>query len=114
MEEWKRNCYWNMTTKTVFASYDGKCTQYIADKLQQIVLSINPLHLQGDHEEADTLITFHAANTIGDTIVRESDTDVLIIQLGYLGPIRPDMQSMINISMDCGMGNNCQYSSPSL
>jgi hypothetical protein len=103
MEEWKRNCYWNMmTTKTVFASYGGKCTKYIADEQQQIVLSHK-------NEEADTLITFHAANTTGDIIVRATDTDVLIILLGYLGRMRPEMRSMINIIMDCGMGNNRRY-----
>lgn len=69
-----------------------------------------PAHLQGDHEEADTLIAFHAANiTAGHVIVRASDTDVLVILIGAVGQQRPEVRSMANIVMDCGMGNNRRY-----
>ena len=50
-----------------------------------------PLHLQGDHEEADTLIAFHIANiTAEHVIVRASDTDVLVILIGAIGQESPD------------------------
>jgi hypothetical protein len=46
----------------------------------------SPSHLQGDHEEADTLIAFHMANLCEeDVVVRASDTDVLVILIGAIG-----------------------------
>ncbi|KAG1676316.1 hypothetical protein GQR58_014353 [Nymphon striatum] len=64
---------------------------------------------QGDHEEADSLIAFHVANiTAGSIIVRAADTDVLIL-IGTLGQQRPEVRSMANIIMDCGMGNSRRY-----
>ena len=45
-----------------------------------------PYHLQCQHEEADTLLAFHANSISSGTIlVRSTDTDVLIILLGLAG-----------------------------
>ena len=68
------------------------------------------MHLQGDHEEADTLIVFHIANiTAEHVIVRASDTDFLVILIGANGQERPDDRTMADIIMDCGMGNSRRY-----
>ena len=45
-----------------------------------------PYHLQCQHEEADTLLAFHANSISSGTIlVRSTVTDVLIILLGLAG-----------------------------
>ena len=64
-----------------------------------------PTHLQCRHEEADTLIAFHA-NSIssGNILVRSTDTDVLIILLGLSG-----RSEVISIIMDYGSGTNRRY-----
>lgn len=64
-----------------------------------------PIHLQCQHEEADTLIAFHA-NSIssGNILVRSTDTDVLVILLGLCG-----RRDGIGIIMDYGSGNNRRY-----
>ena len=61
-----------------------------------------PNHLQCQHEEADTLVAFHA-NSIssGNVLVRSTDMDVLIILLGLSGK-----SEVISIIMDYGSGNN--------
>jgi hypothetical protein len=73
----------------------------------------SPAHLQGDHEEADTLFTlptFHLANTTASTaLVRASATDVLVILIGILGKQRPEVCLMASVIMDCGNGNNRRY-----
>lgn len=64
-----------------------------------------PSHLQCSHEEADTLIAFHANSiSTGNIMIRSSDTDVLIILLGLCG--RSEGTSII---MDYGFGNNRRY-----
>ena len=68
-----------------------------------------PSHLQGDYEEADTLLAFHIANISADTVVvRASDTDVLVILIGAIGQQLED-DSLPNIIVDCGMGNSRRY-----
>jgi len=110
LKEWGKDHYWYIFGgKTLVASYGGECFQYIPDELQHVKVT-RPPHLQGDHEEADTLIAFHVANiTAGSIIVRASDTDVLVILIGALGQQRPEVRSMANIIMDCGMGNSRRY-----
>lgn len=92
----------------MYASYGGECFQYAADENQRVIAT-QPQYLQGDHEEADTLIVFHFANITGDVIVRASDTDVLVILIGALGQQRPEVRSMRSVIMDCGMGNDRRY-----
>ncbi|KAG1710383.1 hypothetical protein GQR58_002668 [Nymphon striatum] len=89
------------------ASHGGECFQYVPEELHHVISVTEPPHLQGNHEEADTLIAFHVANiTASHTIVRASDTDVLVILIDALGQQRLEVRSMTNIIMDCGMGNS--------
>ena len=63
LKEWGKDHYCNyLVGKTLYASYGGKSYQYITDEFQKMDVS-KPRHLQGNHEEADTLIAFHVANT---------------------------------------------------
>ena len=66
-----------------------------------------PAHPHGSHEEADTLLAFHASSVAGNAVIRASDTDVLVILLGMIGrhltSQRPTTYSCI--IMDCGSGN---------
>ena len=107
LEEWGKDHYWNFfNRKLLFASYGGDCCQYVADEESRSVCVTKPLHLQGDHEEADTLIAFHAKSAAAGYItVRASDTDVLVILIGTLGNQRVEVRSMTKIVMDCGQGN---------
>ena len=42
-----------------------------------------PVNLQSRHEEADTLVAFHAKQASeGNILIRSTDTDVLVILLG--------------------------------
>ena len=53
LKEWKKANYWNIFGgKTLIGSYGGECLQYVPDKNNEITVT-RPLHLQGDHEEAD-------------------------------------------------------------
>ena len=111
LHEWSKDHYYNIFGgKTVIISHGGECYQYIPDDQQEKISVTKPPHLQGDHEEADTLIAFHAANiTAKHTIVRASDTDVIVILIGAVGQQRPELRSMANIIMDCGMGNSRRF-----
>ena len=60
-----------------------------------------PVNLQSRHEEADTLVAFHAE---GNILIRPTDTDVLVILLGLAGRSRET-----NIIIDYGSGNHRQY-----
>ncbi len=110
LKEWGKDHYWNIFGgKTLYASYGGECFQYVPDDDHHVVVSI-PAQLQGDHEEADTLIAFHVANiTAGNVMVRASDTDVLVILIGTLGQQRREVRSMGTVIMDCGTKNNRRY-----
>ena len=110
LKEWGKDHYWNtLGGKTLFASYGGECFQFIPDEHNHITQS-SPAQLQGDHEEADTLIAFHVTNiTSSNVLVRASDTDVLVILIGALWQQRREVRSLANIIMDCGMGNSRRY-----
>ena len=48
-----------------------------------------PVNLQSRHEEADTLVAFHAKQAPeGNILIRSTDTDVLVILLGLAGRSR--------------------------
>ncbi|XP_030837116.1 uncharacterized protein LOC105437992 [Strongylocentrotus purpuratus] len=95
--------------KTLFASYGGECYQYTPDEHNHINVS-SPDYLQGDHEEADTLIAFHVEHIEeANIMVRASDTDVLVILIGALGKQRREVRAMKSVIMDCGMGNSRRY-----
>jgi hypothetical protein len=110
LKEWAKDHYWNLFGgRTLIASYGGECLQYVPDADEHITVT-SPAHLQGDHEEADTLIVFHISNiTASHVIVRSSDTDVLVILIGALGQQRREVRAMANIIMDCGVGDTRRY-----
>ncbi|KAK3895072.1 hypothetical protein Pcinc_001168 [Petrolisthes cinctipes] len=111
LHEWGKEHYCNIFGgKTGIVSYGGDCYQYIPDDQLQMISVTKPAHLQGDHEEADTLIAFHAATiTAGHIIVRASDTDMLVILIGAIGSQRPEVRSVSNRILDCGMGNTRRF-----
>ena len=110
LKGWGKSNYWEFRRgKRLFGSYGGDSFQYDPDAQQNITVS-GPSYLQGDHEEADTLIAFHVANlSEEDAVVRASDTDVLVILIGAIGRQIQSDRSLPNIIMDCGMGNNQRY-----
>ena len=67
-----------------------------------MLVVVEPAEFQGKHEEADTLLAFHAYRIGGRIMVRSSDTDVLIILLGFT--VR--MPETSTIMMDFGSANN--------
>ena len=64
-----------------------------------------PVNLQSRHEEADTLVAFHAKQAPeGNILIRSTDTDVLVILLGLAGRSRESY-----IILDNGSGNHRRY-----
>ena len=110
LREWKKSIYWELFGgKTLFASHTGECFHYVPDAQQDITVS-SPFYLQGDHEEADTLIAFHMANlSEEDIVVRAPNTDVLVILIGAIGWQIQGNKFLPNMIMDCGMGNSQRY-----
>ena len=70
-----------------------------------------PAHPQGSHEEADTLLAFHASCVAGNAVIRASDTDVLVILLGMIGTHLTSHRHTAYscIIMDCGSGNSRRH-----
>ena len=107
VKEWRKQHYYTILEgKVLFVSYGGECYQYIPNQGDESISVEEPSYLRGNHEEADTLIAFHAAQITGDIVVRASDTDVLIILIGFLGEQCPEERSSRKIFMDCGVGNH--------
>ena len=106
LKEWTKDHYWSLFDgKVLSVSHGGECYQYLPTDNEKVQVS-KPAHLQGDHEEADTLIAFHIANSQADNVVvRASDTDVLIILVAMLGKLRPEVRSTKNVMIDSGTGN---------
>lgn len=105
MQEWTNLHYGPIIGgKTIYVSHGGKCIQM--KKSQDGVLQIiQPSHLQCQHEEADTLIAFHAKNiSTGHIMVRSTDTDFLIILLRCV-----ERTDGLSIIMDYGSGNNWRH-----
>ncbi|KAK4309970.1 hypothetical protein Pmani_018437 [Petrolisthes manimaculis] len=110
LREWQKDHYWSLLNgKTLYASHGGVCYKYTPNENQQIHVS-SPAHLQANHEEADTLIAFHLENiTYNAVIIRSSDTDVLVILIGFLGKKNLKERTRSTIIMDCGSGNSRRY-----
>ena len=49
-----------------------------------ILVVEEPVEFQGKHEEADTIIAFHASKITGNMLVWSSDTDVIVILKGLV------------------------------
>ena len=63
-----------------------------------------PLEFQGEHEEADSLLAFHAFQTGGNILVGATDSDVLVILFGLFKKLPP----LSMICMNIGAGNKKQ------
>ena len=63
-----------------------------------------PVNLQRQHEETDTLVAFHAKQAPeGNILVRSTDTDVLVILLGLaedLAEVTPSSTTVPEITDD--------------
>ena len=104
MEVWKKPLYGPILgRKIVYISHGGTCMKM---RNKEEVLEIEePQHLRCQHEEADTLLAFHANNTSsGNILVSSSDTDVLIILLGL-----PGRSEGMTTILDYGSGNHRRY-----
>ena len=102
MQEWKKPQYGSILgRKTLHVSHGGMCMR-MKNNDDDLLQVEEPNHLQCRHEEADTLIAFHANSSSSSNILeRSTDTDVLIILLGL-----SRRSEGINIIMDYGSGNN--------
>lgn len=105
MEEWRKPEYAAIVgRKTLYVSHGGACIELKSNGDNQLEID-QPSSFQCHHEEADTLIAFHAREiSDGNILVRSSDTDVFIILLGLCG-----RSTGMNIIMDYGSGNNRRY-----
>ena len=105
MIEWRRDHYGAVFgNKTVYISHGGKCMMMQNNNDHELVIT-EPVNLQSQHEEVDTLVAFHAKQAPeGNILVRSTDTDVLVILLGLAGRSRRS-----NIILDYGSGNNRRY-----
>ena len=108
LNEWVKDHYGPIIgRKRLVVSHGGRCVTYTFNATENIMKVEHPPHLQGIHEEADTLIAFHVNHVKGHILVRASDTDVLVILLGMLGRQMGDNPN--KIIMDCGSGNTRRY-----
>ena len=98
--------------KLLYVPHGGKCAQYRniqATGGSQVVVD-EPSQMQACHEEVDTPIAFHAAKTQGcSTLVRSTDSDILVILIGLAGRI----ENLSSI-MDYVSGNHRRYINISL
>ena len=105
MIEWRMDHYGPVVgNKTVYISHGGKCMMMQNNNDHDLVIT-EQVNLQSQHEEADTLVAFHAKQAPeGNILVRSTDTDVLVILLGLAGRSRRS-----NIILDYGSGNHRRY-----
>ena len=89
-----------LATKRTTSHMVEKCRMMQNNNEHDRVIT-EPVNLQSRHEEADTLVAFHAE---GNILIRPTDTDVLVILLGLAGRSRET-----NIILDYGSGNHRQY-----
>ncbi|XP_064620919.1 uncharacterized protein LOC135483801 [Lineus longissimus] len=82
MIEWQKDQYGAILgKKTLLVSYGGNCLRIVFSQTSCKMTVNSPDSLQGNHEEADTLIAFHAASVTGSLLIRASDTDVIPYEL---------------------------------
>ena len=89
--------------KNSVASHGGTCYSYTSDLKSDTMVVQQPQQFQNSHEEADSLITFFTFQVTGSILVRASDTDVLVILIGYLEKCRPEVAAGSHIVIDCGL-----------
>ena len=87
----------------MFVSHGGRCLLFQKD-VNGVLLTETPIIMQAEHEEADTLIAFHASQISSRRVmIRSSETDVLVILLS----MKKTKES--TIIMDYGCGNNRRF-----
>ena len=112
LKEWQEDHYGPiLANKTLILSHGGNCLQLTFNELDWKMHVGHPAHLQGSHEEADTLLAFHASSVAGNAMIRASDTDVLVILLGMIGRHMTSQRPTAyrRIIMDCGSGNSRRH-----
>ena len=112
LKEWQEDQYGPILAKmTLIVSYGGNCVRLASNEVDFKMTVGHPAYLQGSHEEADTLLAFHATSATGNVVVRASDTDVIVILLGMLGRHLESHRetSYSRIIMECGSGNNRRH-----
>lgn len=112
LKEWRNDHYGAiLQNKTLVVSHGGNCVRMKFSELDAKMLVDQPLQFQGHHEEADTLIAYHASQLRGNLMIRASDTDVMVILLGMLGRhmTTQTVSPCSRIIMDCGSGNKRRY-----
>ena len=108
VEEWRKDHYFPyMGNKEIFAPYGGDCTRLNHDGNEGVAFE-KPNEFQGQHEEADTLIIFHASQIEGNIMIRSTDTDVLVLLIGMIGKhaITEDSTPYNGIILDFGQDNH--------
>ena len=110
LKEWQGRQYGEILGKKILiVSHGGNCTRFTFSESDSKMIVEHPDHLQGRHEEADTLLAFHVSKVTGIAVIRASDTDVLVILLGMLGRHLQSETSYSRIIMDCGSGNDRRH-----
>ncbi len=86
IDEWQKDHYGPvLARKILIVSHGGNCVRITYNEQDSRMSVERPANLQGSHEEADTLLAFHASTATGNLVIRASDTDVLVILLGMIG-----------------------------
>ena len=84
--------------------HGGTCMMMHNNNDHDLVIT-EPDYLQSRHEEADTLVAFHANQAHeGSILIGSTDTDVLVILIGLAGRSR-----RCNSILDYGSGNHRRY-----
>ena len=108
--QWQKEQYGPILgNKTLVVCHGGHCVRITFNQINGTMNVEYPQSLQGKHEEADTLLAFHAAYVPGSVVVRTSDTDVIVILMGMLGRNLLEGRPLQSIVMDCGSGNKRRY-----
>ena len=82
----------------------NRCLSLEVNSHNNILETTQPVYLQGQHEEADTLVAFHVKSVTGNVVARSTGTDVFVISLGLVG-----RSEGIEVSTNYGSSNTRRY-----
>ena len=93
--------------KQIYATYDDKC--YLFKVIDGEVVKEEDRSLSSSHEEADSRMLFHCKNLQGskNVVVRTNDTDVLIIFLGNMEKLNPDLKIWLEVCIQAQNNLHC-------
>ena len=107
LQEWSADHYVSVLRgKKIVVSHGGNCCTFTCNELDNSMQVSQPVHLQGQHEEADTLFAYHSISLMGNLLIRACDTDIVIILITMLAHATQQSRQNKHIYMDCGTGNN--------